>query len=60
MRWSFRAVGYPVVPSPAVEDPSPSLSVAAFLPQIPASLNSYYALHELIGLAWHRARYGHL
>jgi uncharacterized SAM-binding protein YcdF (DUF218 family) len=57
--WSFRAVGYPVVPPPTAEDPSPSLSLAAFLPQIPALLNSYYALHELIGLAWYRVRYGH-
>jgi uncharacterized SAM-binding protein YcdF (DUF218 family) len=57
--WSFRAVGYPVVPSPTVEDGSPSLSIAAFLPQIPALLESYYALHELIGLAWYRVRYSH-
>ncbi len=57
--WSFRAVGYPVVPSPVPEGASPSLSVAAFLPQVPALLESYYALHELIGLAWYRVRYGH-
>jgi uncharacterized SAM-binding protein YcdF (DUF218 family) len=57
--WSFRAVGYPVVPSAIPESESPSLSVAAFLPQVPALLESYYALHELIGLAWYRVRYGH-
>ena len=57
--WSFRAVGYPVVPSPTTEDTSRSLSLAAFLPQIPALLKSYYALHELIGLVWYRVRYGH-
>jgi uncharacterized SAM-binding protein YcdF (DUF218 family) len=57
--WCFRAVGYPVVPSPTAEDASPKLSVAAFLPQVPALLQSYYALHELIGLAWYRLRYGH-
>jgi uncharacterized SAM-binding protein YcdF (DUF218 family) len=57
--WSFRAVGYPVVPSPTLDDGSRSLSVAAFLPQVPALLESYYALHELIGLAWYRVRYGH-
>lgn len=56
--WSFRAVGYPVVPSPTSEGGSPPLSVAAFLPQVPALLKSYYALHELIGLAWYRVRYG--
>jgi uncharacterized SAM-binding protein YcdF (DUF218 family) len=57
--WSFRAVGYPVVPSPIPEGGNPPLSVAAFLPQVPALLESYYALHELIGLDWYRLRYGH-
>ena len=57
--WSFRAVDYPVVPSPTPAGGSPSLSVNAFLPQVPALLESYYALHELIGLAWYRVRYGH-
>jgi len=57
--WSFRAIGYPVVPSPTPEDGSPPLSIAAFLPQVPALLESYYALHELTGLAWYRVRYGH-
>ncbi len=56
--WSFRAVGYPVVPSPTLEGGNPPLSVAAFLPQAPALLKSYYAFHELIGLAWYRVRYG--
>jgi len=57
--WSFRAVGYPVIPSPTPDGARPSLSTAAFLPQVPALLDSYYALHELIGLAWYRVRYGH-
>ena len=57
--WSFRTVGYPVVPSPTPEGGSPALSAAAFLPQVAALLKSYYALHELIGLAWYRVRYGH-
>jgi uncharacterized SAM-binding protein YcdF (DUF218 family) len=57
--WSFRAVGYAVVPSPTPEDGSPPRSVAGFLPQVPALLESYFALHELIGLAWYRLRYGH-
>ena len=56
--WCFRVVGYPVVPSPTPAGGSPPLSVEAFLPQIPALLESYYALHELIGLAWYRLRYG--
>ncbi len=57
--WSFRAVGYPVIPSPTPAGASSSLSIAAFLPQVPALLESYDALHELIGLAWYRVRYGH-
>jgi uncharacterized SAM-binding protein YcdF (DUF218 family) len=56
--WSFRAIGYPVVPMPTQEPRSLSLSAAAFLPQVPALRDSYYALHELIGLAWYRVRYG--
>jgi uncharacterized SAM-binding protein YcdF (DUF218 family) len=56
--WAFRAVGYPVIPSPAREERALTLSAGAFLPQIPALLDSYYALHELIGLAWYLCRYG--
>ena len=56
--WSFGAVGYPVAPLPTQEGRSLSVSVAGFLPQVPALRDSYYALHELIGLAWYRVRYG--
>jgi uncharacterized SAM-binding protein YcdF (DUF218 family) len=56
--WSFQAVGYPVIPIAAPEGHSLTLSVTAFLPQVPALRDSYFALHELIGLAWYRLRYG--
>lgn len=56
--WSFRAVGYPVVPLPTFENHGRSISALSFLPQIPALKDSYYALHELIGLGWYRVRYG--
>jgi uncharacterized SAM-binding protein YcdF (DUF218 family) len=56
--WSFVAVGYPVVPMPVPEGRALSLSPSAFLPQVPALQDSYYALHELIGLVWYRVRYG--
>jgi uncharacterized SAM-binding protein YcdF (DUF218 family) len=56
--WSFRAVGYPVVPLPTFEKQGWSISASSFLPQIPALKDSYYALHELIGLGWYRVRYG--
>ena len=55
---AFRAVGYPVVAAPTPERRSLSLSPAAFLPQIPSLLDSYYALHEMIGLAWYVSHYG--
>jgi len=56
--WAFRAVGYPVVAAPTPERRSLSLSPASFLPQIPSLLDSYYALHEMIGLAWYVSHYG--
>jgi uncharacterized SAM-binding protein YcdF (DUF218 family) len=55
--WSFRAVGYPVAPL-AVSGTGPvPVSPPAFLPQVPALQQSYYALHEMIGLAWYRLRH---
>jgi uncharacterized SAM-binding protein YcdF (DUF218 family) len=65
--WSFRAVGYPVMPAaprqPAAgqqrnERETPALSLGSFFPQVPALLVSYNALHELIGFAWYLCRYG--
>lgn len=56
--WSFAAVGYPVVAAPTPGGRSLRLWPGAFLPQIPSLLDSYYALHELIGLAWYACRYG--
>jgi uncharacterized SAM-binding protein YcdF (DUF218 family) len=56
--WSFYAVHYPVVAAPLPEDQALPLSPAIVFPQIPALVGSYYALHELIGLAWYVVRYG--
>ncbi len=56
--WSFRAVGYPVVAAPSRDGRSLARTPAVLLPQVPALLDSYYALHELIGLAWYVCRYG--
>jgi uncharacterized SAM-binding protein YcdF (DUF218 family) len=56
--WSFYAVGYPVVAASLREGQSLELSPSIVFPQVPALLDSYYALHELIGLAWYVARYG--
>jgi len=66
--WSFHAVGYPVIPAVCPHPQTghgqffgaaPPLSASSFFPQVPALLNSYRALHELIGLAWYRYRYRH-
>ncbi|MFZ3236445.1 MAG: YdcF family protein [Stellaceae bacterium] len=56
--WSFYAVGYPVAAAPLSEGRALPLSPAIVFPDIPALLGSYYALHELIGLAWYVVRYG--
>jgi uncharacterized SAM-binding protein YcdF (DUF218 family) len=55
--WSFYAVGYPVVAAPLPEGQVLELSVSSFFPQVTALLASYYAMHELIGLAWYEFRY---
>jgi uncharacterized SAM-binding protein YcdF (DUF218 family) len=56
--WSFRAVGYPVIPAVPHQRGSLRLTAGSFLPQATALLGSYYALHELIGLGWYRWHYG--
>ena len=56
--WSFHAAGYPVVAAPTPNGRRLPLSVSILLPQAPSLLDSYYALHELIGLAWYVCRYG--
>ena len=50
-------VGYSVIPAPTTDVPTLSVSAAILLPQVPSPLDSYYALHEMIGLAWYRFRY---
>ena len=55
--WAFRAVGYPVTAAPTPGERTLSFSAGALLPQVPALQDSYYALHELIGLAWYAWRY---
>jgi uncharacterized SAM-binding protein YcdF (DUF218 family) len=55
--WSFDTVGYSVIPAPTTDVPTLSVSAAILLPQVPSLLDSYYALHEMIGLAWYLCRY---
>jgi len=65
--WSFHAVGYPVIPAncPRQQAAGRPLhakqglpTVSSFFPQALSLVVSYRALHELIGLAWYRYRYG--
>jgi uncharacterized SAM-binding protein YcdF (DUF218 family) len=56
--WSFRAVGYLVIPASPHGRELSLLSSSSFFPQVPALLSSYYALHEFIGLGWYLCRYG--
>jgi uncharacterized SAM-binding protein YcdF (DUF218 family) len=55
--WAFRAAGYPVIPAPTPGGRTLNLSAFAFLPHVPALQDSYFALHELCGLAWYAVRY---
>ena len=55
--WSFDTVGYPVIPAPTLASQTLRVSAAILLPQVPSLLDSYYALHEMIGLAWYLCRY---
>ena len=55
--WSFDAVGYPVIPASTPGAPTLRVSAAILLPQVPSLLDSYYALHEMIGLGWYLCRY---
>ena len=55
--WSFDTVGYPVIPAPTLASQTLRVSAAILLPQVPSLLDSYYALHEMIGLAWYLGRY---
>jgi uncharacterized SAM-binding protein YcdF (DUF218 family) len=55
--WAFDAVGYPVIPAPTSAAEALPLTAAMLLPRVPSLLDSTYALHELIGLAWYLGRY---
>jgi uncharacterized SAM-binding protein YcdF (DUF218 family) len=55
--WSFDAVSYPVIAAPTPETRILPVSAAILLPQVSSLLDSDYALHEMIGLAWYVCRY---
>jgi uncharacterized SAM-binding protein YcdF (DUF218 family) len=53
---AFRRAGLLTTPSPVQRDAVPDLRVASFLPSARGWQESYYAMHELIGLAWYAVR----
>jgi uncharacterized SAM-binding protein YcdF (DUF218 family) len=55
--WSFRRAGLKALPWPAPRAASQMGRTADFLPSAGGLLNSFYALHELIGGLYYRLRY---
>jgi uncharacterized SAM-binding protein YcdF (DUF218 family) len=55
--WSFERAGLHPMPWPTSRTSFGSLRVADFLPDTRALRDTFYALHELIGLAYYRIRY---
>ncbi len=53
----FRHFGITVTAAPVRIDRMPTPVLADFAPTVTAWADSYYALHEWIGLAWYRLRY---
>lgn len=54
---AFRRVGIGAVPAPVRTDPWPRLRPGEFLPRTSAWVNSFYAMHEWVGLAYYSARF---
>lgn len=53
---AFRHFGLEVIPVPSRFTAAPSLDAESFTPRVSAWLNSYFAIHEWIGIAWYRYR----
>jgi uncharacterized SAM-binding protein YcdF (DUF218 family) len=53
---AFRRAGLDPVPAPVLLDDVPQVHPYAFLPSVHAWGDSYFAVHELIGLAWYEIR----
>jgi uncharacterized SAM-binding protein YcdF (DUF218 family) len=55
---AFRHVGLVAVPAPTPLGARPSVQVSDFIPRAREWAESYYALHEWLGLAWYGLRAG--
>jgi len=53
---SFRHFGMEAVAAPVRRDPWPSLRPEEFMPRTSAWVNSFYAMHEWVGLAYYSIR----
>ncbi len=53
---AFRRFGMAAVPAPVRRDPWPTFTLWEFLPRTSAWVNSFYAMHEWVGLAYYSAR----
>jgi uncharacterized SAM-binding protein YcdF (DUF218 family) len=54
----FLRTGFEVVPAPTAFKKRAPLTPASYIPTAAALKDSHYALHEWIGIAWYRLRYG--
>jgi len=53
---SFRRFGLEAVAAPVRRDPQPTFRIGEFMPRTSAWVNSFYALHEWVGLAYYSIR----
>ncbi len=53
---AFERAGIDAVPAPVRPDPWPKLRASEFLPRTSAWVNSFFAMHEWVGLAYYAAR----
>jgi len=53
---AFRRAGLDAVPAPVRVDAWPAFCAADFLPSVRGWVESYLALHEMIGWVWYKLR----
>ena len=54
--YAFRRAGIEAIPVPVRLDRGPVMTPGEFVPRVSAWTNSYFALHEWVGLAWYSWR----
>jgi uncharacterized SAM-binding protein YcdF (DUF218 family) len=55
--WSFKHEGMRALPWSVEPTTTPSMFIGDFLPSLASLQNTFYALHEIIGLAYYRLRF---